>query len=59
MKKREEMPNQPEPAAYPVHISWSELEMLPVLALCSDLPADSAFILVFSILGLTFSVHET
>lgn len=36
MKKREKMPDQPEPPAYSVHISWSELEMLPVLALCAQ-----------------------
>lgn len=33
-----------------------------ISSLCSDLPAikaDSAFILVFSVLSLTFSVHET
>lgn len=30
------MPDQPEPPAYPVHISWSELEIFPVLALCAQ-----------------------
>lgn len=36
MNKRQEMPKQPEPPAYPVHSSWSELEKLSALALCAQ-----------------------
>lgn len=60
MNKRQEMPQQPKPLAHPLHISWPELEMLSALAFCAQTwQAESAFILMFSILNITLSVHET